>query len=236
MTFKMFSHNDITLCNIIHGSSSLYLFLFFTTLILSALYLLRQHPSSTTSHKIAELEAKLAGYNLINAALQIRHTIEKLCHHLPLHEPRWANIKARAGTLGLWDKLWEEIWANAASNPQNPIYPIRKKARGEHEKKNFMEKGRRLYTDMSSLIHGWDRRGWEWGYFDQQTEVLVEALRPQVKDGEDSVDWDEELGRIWGGRRGGTDQVELPAVNASLSLGGSAEGATKTRGRSSVGH
>lgn len=137
----------------------------------------------------AKLNKELASYKRINAALQIRRTIEKLVSELP-ETPEFD----MDGSGPKWQKLWAVIWADAGTNLSNPFHKLWTDAKGQYARNDYQLKGRALFGDMSNEIHGYDRRDFDYEHFDPSTRGIANVLRPEtVDDRTGEVDWKREI-------------------------------------------
>jgi hypothetical protein len=138
----------------------------------------------------AKLRHQLESYKRINAALQIRRTIERLVNQIPA-EGRYNTFSAKKK----WEYLWGDIRKDAETNDKNPFYEVFKEAKG-FEIEDIKRKGKALYSDMSLEIHGYEKKDFDYGHFDSATRRVTRVLRPKAelvdKDNID-VDWKEEI-------------------------------------------
>ncbi|KAE8451002.1 hypothetical protein EG329_005442 [Mollisiaceae sp. DMI_Dod_QoI] len=137
--------------------------------------------------RISTLSSQLETSKRALAALQIRHTIERLALELDDKIYRNRNTGPR------WEQLWKEVWDDATSNKKNPFKELKDGCRGKWDEKNFILKGHQLFADMSIVIHGYDKLGHEYDHFDLFTAEIAKILRPKAVDEDGEVDWKEEV-------------------------------------------
>jgi hypothetical protein len=142
----------------------------------------------------ARLNKELTSYKRINAALQTRHTIEKLVFELPDtaqydHE----------GSGPKWLILWDQIWADARENENNPFHDLWTQATGQYARDNIRDKGRALFADMSGEIHGYEQRpprnAFDYEHFDISARKIAMRLHENliVDNNTGDVKWDREI-------------------------------------------
>ena len=141
----------------------------------------------------ARLNKELTSYKRINAALQIRHTIEKLTFELP--DTAQYDFP---GSGPKWRVLWDQIWANASRNENNPFHNLWTQSTGEYARDNIRDKGRNLFADMSGEIHGYDQRrrnAFDYEHFDISAQRVATILQanPIVDQTTGDVDWAHEI-------------------------------------------
>jgi len=137
------------------------------------------------------LNKELATYKRINAALQIRRTIEKLVFELP----DTARYEA-SGSGPRWKTLWKDTWKDAATNPRNPFHELWKSATGQYAKREYETKGADLFREMSGEIHGYDKRDFDYEHFDTFTRGIANVLRPKsVNQNTGEVNWKSEVNK-----------------------------------------
>lgn len=156
----------------------------------------------------AQLKKQLDSYKRINAALQIRHTIEKLTFELP-ETPRY-DVK---GSGPKWHIFWDDIWNNAATDSKNPFHKLWMNAKGDYARNNYRDKGRDLFADMSGEIHGYDKRDFDYEHFDSSARNIANVLRPEIIDGKTGeVDWKDEIKKYPGINWPSTDNLPMTKV------------------------
>ena len=141
----------------------------------------------------AHLIKELTSYKRINAALQTRHTIEKLTFELP--ETAQYDL---TGSGPKWQVLWTYIWADASQNMNNPFHDLWTQSKGEYARDNIRDKGRNLFADMSGEIHGYDQRRrntFDYEHFDASARKVAKVLHdnPIVDQKTGDVDWTQEI-------------------------------------------
>ena len=141
----------------------------------------------------AGLSKELTSYIRINAALQTRHTIEKLTFELP-----YTAQYDLAGSGPKWQVLWNQIWADACRNVNNPFHDLWNQSKGEYARDNIRDKGRNLFADMSGEIHGYDQRRrntLDYEHFDASARKVAKILldNPIVDQKTGDVDWTQEI-------------------------------------------
>ena len=139
----------------------------------------------------ARLNKELMSYKRINAALQTRHTIEKLTFELP--DTAQYDF---SGPGPKWQVLWDQIWADASGNVKNPFHNLWTQSTGPYARDNIRDKGRNLFADMSGEIHGYDRRNkFDYEHFDVSTRRVAMILHenPKVDQGTGDVAWVQEI-------------------------------------------
>jgi hypothetical protein len=126
----------------------------------------------------------------INAALQVRRSIEKLSSAFSTLRNR-----GQGDTTSAWNELWTEIWANAAVDNTNPFRALSQSQK--YEFRNAAEKGKLLFADMSAEIHQYDsqtRHGYK--YFHPSTQAIVDKLQPTPDPGTGEVNWEGQLAKF----------------------------------------
>ena len=138
----------------------------------------------------ARLNQELMSYKRINAALQTRHTIEKLTFELPDTEQY-----RLSGSGPKWQALWDQIWTDASRNVENPFHDLWTQSTGSHARDNIRDKGRSLFADMSGEIHGYDRRQFDYEHFDASARKVAMILHenPKVDEKTEDVAWEKEI-------------------------------------------
>ena len=141
----------------------------------------------------ASLNKKLMSYKRINAALQTRHTIEKLTFELP--DTAQYDLP---GSGPRWQVLWDQIWADASGNVNNPFHKLWTQSTGQYARDNIRDKGRTLFADMSGEIHGYDQRpqnSFDYEHFDVSARRVATILHEEpIKDRKTGdVDWAQEI-------------------------------------------
>lgn len=143
----------------------------------------------------ARLNQQLTRYKRINAALQTRHTIEKLVFQLP-------KTKAYkvSGSGPKWQALWTRIWADASTNASNPFHKLWTDSTGAYARKNIENKGLALFADMSGEIHGYDQtrpNTFDYEHFDASARKVAMILHENqiVDQNTGDVDWGREIGK-----------------------------------------
>ncbi|MCJ1436775.1 hypothetical protein MMC27_006157 [Xylographa pallens] len=141
----------------------------------------------------ADLTKESMSYKRINAALQTRHTIEKLTFELP--DTTQYDLP---GSGPKWQVLWEQIWANASGNVNNPFHNLWTQSTGPYARDNIRDKGRKLFADMSGEIHGYDQRPrntFDYEHFDVSARRVAKILHeePIVDQRTGDVDWAQEI-------------------------------------------
>lgn len=146
----------------------------------------------------ARLNKELISYKRINAALQTRHTIEKLTSALP--DTAQYDFP---GSGPKWQVLWNQIWADAGQNVDNPFHSLWDQSTGEYARNNIRDKGRNLFADMSGEIHGYDQRRrntldyehFDYEHFDVSARKVAMILheKPIVVQKTGDVDWAQEI-------------------------------------------
>lgn len=139
------------------------------------------------------LNKELLSFKRINAALQTRHTIEKLTFELP--DTAQYDL---TGSGPRWQKLWNQIWADAAGNVNNPFHNLWTQSTGQYARDNIRDKGRNLFADMSGEIHGYDQRRrntFDYEHFDVSARKVAMILHenPVVDEKTGDVDWAQEI-------------------------------------------
>lgn len=137
----------------------------------------------------ARLNRDLTRYKRINAALQTRHTIEKLVFELP--ETAQYDFP---GSGPKWQVLWSKIWEDASRNPANPFHKLWADSKGEYARKNIFDKGRDLFADMSGEIHGYDHgqsNAFDYEHFDVSARRVATILHENlvIDQSTGDVDW-----------------------------------------------
>lgn len=143
----------------------------------------------------ARLSKELTSYKRINAALQTRHTIEKLVFELP--DTVEYNFP---GSGPKWQALWNQIWADASENTNNPFHNLWNHATGDYARNNIRDKGRTLFADMSGEIHGYDGRhgneprqgiAFDYEHFDASARKVATTLHGHltIDQSTGEVDW-----------------------------------------------
>ena len=132
-------------------------------------------------------------YKRINAALQTRHIIEKLTFELP--DTAEYDL---SGSGPKWQVLWNQIWADASGNVNNPFHDLCTQSTGPYARDNILVKGRNLFSDMSGEIHGYDQRQrntFDYEHFDISTRRVAMILHenPKVDQRTGDVAWAEEI-------------------------------------------
>lgn len=175
----------------------------------------------------ARLHKELTSYKRINAALQTRHTIEKLTFELP-----YTAQYDLSGSGPKWQVLWNQIWADASGNVNNPFHGLWAQSKGEYARENIRDKGRNLFADMSGEIHGYDQRPrntFDYEHFDASARKVAKILHdnPIVHPKTGDVDWTQEI-RKYPNRLAGRRQLGLDITSAfgrpSSELAASIEG------------
>jgi hypothetical protein len=149
----------------------------------------------------ARLNKELTSYKRINAALQTRHTIEKLVFQLP-DTPEYDF----PGSGPKWKALWDQIWADASGIANNPFHNLWNQATGDYARNNIRDKGRTLFADMSGEIHGYDgRRGneprqgidFDYEHFDASARKVATTLHGHLSIDQSTgeVDWTQAIRR-----------------------------------------
>jgi hypothetical protein len=141
----------------------------------------------------ASLNKELASYKHINAALQTRHTIEKLVFELP--DTREYDD---TGSGPKWRTLWGRIWADAGQDANNPFHNLWTQSTGEYARNNIRDKGRDLFADMSGEIHGYDRGrrdAFDYEHFDASARRVAQTLHAtlNVSDRTGDANWADEI-------------------------------------------
>ena len=141
----------------------------------------------------ARLNKELTSYKRINAALQTRHTIEKLTFELP-----YTAQYDLTGSGPKWQVLWNQIWEDASRNEKNPFHDLWNQSKGEYARNNIRDKGRNLFADMSGEIHGYDQRPnntLDYEHFDASARKVAKILHdnPIVDQRTGDVDWTQEI-------------------------------------------
>lgn len=142
----------------------------------------------------ARLNKELTSYKRINAALQTRHTIEKLTFELPDTKQYYDLV----GSGPKWQKLWDQIWTDASGNVNNPFHTLWNQSTGQYARDNIRDKGRNLFADMSGEIHGYDQRprnSFDYEHFDASARKVATILHenPVVDPQTGDVDWTKEI-------------------------------------------
>ena len=141
----------------------------------------------------ADLAKESMSYKRINAALQTRHTIEKLTFELP-DTAQYDH----SGSGPKWQVLWDQIWADASGNANNPFHNLWTQSTGQYARDNIREKGRNLFADMSGEIHGYEQRPrntFDYEHFDVSTRKVAMILHegPIVDQRTGDVAWAQEI-------------------------------------------
>lgn len=140
----------------------------------------------------ARLNKDLMSYKRINAALQTRHTIEKLTFELP--DTAQYDLTDSGPK---WQKLWNQIWADASGNVNNPFHNLWTQSKGQYARDNIRDKGRNLFADMSGEIHGYQRRRnkFDYEHFDVSAGKVARILHenPVIDQTTGDVDWAQEI-------------------------------------------
>lgn len=141
----------------------------------------------------ARLHRDLTSYKRINAALQTRHTIEKLVFELPNTTPY--NVR---GSGRKWQALWNKIWTDASQNVNNPFHNLWTQSGGNYARDNIRDKGQDLFADMSGEIHGYEQKQGkvlDYEHFDASARKVAQILhdKPVIDQNTGDVDWANEV-------------------------------------------